>query len=243
MANPRKTAKNLTAAAWMVWILTPFATGGTAEIPGRAPGAELHRDCTTCHALQVVDGHPIGVTAAPGALPLGPGGAIECQTCHDVDADHAAPPYDLDLRLPAARLCAACHARPARESSALFHALAIGRAHNGAEHGPQHARTSIDEDTRRCLTCHDGVTANAAMDADRAASFVHGPRHGSGRSYSQARQRSGLQLRPAHAILPPVRLADGRIGCGSCHSVYSPQPRLLHLPLAGGQLCLACHAM
>jgi len=35
--------------------------------------------------------------------------------------------------------------------------------------------------------------------------------------------------------------AAGRIGCGSCHSVYSGVEKMLSLEPTRGGLCLSCH--
>jgi predicted CXXCH cytochrome family protein len=54
---------------------------------------------------------------------------------------------------------------------------------------------------------------------------------------------SGDHLRPADAVRSDIRLYAGRVGCGSCHSVFARRDRLLVLDNHGSTLCLGCHDM
>jgi predicted CXXCH cytochrome family protein len=40
---------------------------------------------------------------------------------------------------------------------------------------------------------------------------------------------------------PQIRLFDGRLGCGSCHSLYSQQQKKLVMSNQNGKLCIKCH--
>ncbi len=206
------------------------------------PRAVPSASCLVCHMDQKHDGHPIGATVpAPVSLPLGARRTVECTSCHDTGVDHRARGRPVRLRMTVSGLCAECHVTPALEGSARFHAIAMKRAHGPTHSRPPGPTTDLDETSRRCLTCHDGSAARSVISDSTWAATGHQDGHASGTSYRAMQKRFGLQLRPESAIPGPIRLADGRIGCGTCHSPYSNLPKLLQLPLAGSALCKACH--
>ena len=48
-------------------------------------------------------------------------------------------------------------------------------------------------------------------------------------------------LKPTSRLDRRVRLFGSHMGCGSCHSTYSRNSRLLVIPNTGSRLCLTCH--
>ncbi|MGE3171066.1 MAG: cytochrome c3 family protein [Planctomycetota bacterium] len=179
----------------------------------------------------------------PVDLPLGPAATVECWTCHEVDAGHEASGDGARLRRTAAALCTTCHTEPLDEASPRFHAVTLGMAHAPSK-GDAARPTSpepLDHQSRQCLTCHDGAAARATSSADRRAILGHQGSHAAGARYRDARRRPGRQLRPEEQLPAVVQLVDGRVGCASCHSVWSRQPRMLSLPMHGSRLCRACH--
>lgn len=228
----------------VAWLLVAWSAAGgpRGESAGGGHRVVPADDCRACHVAygDAGAGHPIGVRVdRPVGLPLGPGDTVECATCHAVAAGHQGATGGDHLRKPAARLCAVCHGRAADERSALFHAMAMGRAHTESPRPLGNA--AVDGQTRQCLSCHDGSAARSAIGDETGAAVGHQVGHIAGASYREAQRRPSLQLRSELAIPAPVRLIDGKVGCGSCHSAYSHRARMLHLPLQGGALCKACH--
>lgn len=94
------------------------------------------------------------------------------------------------------------------------------------------------------MGCHDGATAGDA-----------GVHAGSRRTDSGVPKEHpiGVVYRSHHDQVDPVTLVDRRrldarvrlfnetVGCGSCHSVYSKQDKLLVMSNQQSRLCLSCH--
>ena len=203
--------------------------------------------------------------AEEAGLPLEGGGLVGCATCHDERAlslDHGSFTGDAGLlRLPAERLCGTCHQGAGASGSVLAHGLFSGRAHYGGLGGLAGRAdvgsdigldTGFDAETRSCLGCHDGSVAGvASVAADSAVQ----PAAGGRRSTVEAEHPIGVRydglgvrslrarsaLRSAASLPAEFRLAEGRLGCGSCHSVYSASPGMLVRSTRHGGLCLGCH--
>jgi len=48
-------------------------------------------------------------------------------------------------------------------------------------------------------------------------------------------------LKPAEMLDERIRLFDSRVGCGTCHSLYSKRAALLVMSNSRSNLCLSCH--
>lgn len=94
------------------------------------------------------------------------------------------------------------------------------------------------------MECHDG---SAGPDAGS-----HPLAFGAGMSETSSEHPVGVFLRETErtrggdfriATNPDerIRLFGGKVGCGSCHSVYSPEPADLVMSNRGSRLCLSCH--
>jgi predicted CXXCH cytochrome family protein len=218
----------LVAAAALTVAAAVTAGGGPPPAHAAAPSGD---GCTACHAAEPGLGHPVNVAPSmvvPAGLPLATG-RVTCLTCHDpaaLDRGGAA------LRSPpaAAGLCAACH-DPLGTGRDQMHATS-GRAHDGS-------------DSAACLACHDG---SVAADVGYRLGPPAGPpswdrlatRHPIG--VPQRPRYPGDTLRSPASLDRRIRLFDGKVECGSCHSVYAGTPGLLVMPNDGSRLCLACHA-
>jgi predicted CXXCH cytochrome family protein len=214
--------------------------------------------CGGCHVPEPGFTHPVGFVpgmTVPDALPLDRGRVV-CTTCHlnGLAADHARARGDHSslLRVPAGALCTACHDLN-RGRRADLHPFALGRAHllwasSGGRTIPREASGSVaamDTETRRCLTCHDGSVARGiggSEDGDSPSA------HGVGRSHpvdvpypTGGRRGPDAGLRPAASLDERIRLFDERVGCGSCHSLFSREEALLVMPNRLSALCLSCH--
>lgn len=227
--------------------------------------------CLACHETSAALSHPMGQVgprsserAVEAGLPLEGGGLVGCATCHDdraLSLDHGVLAGDRGLlRMPSERLCVTCHQGADSSGSALAHGLAAGRAHYGQLGGLAGREnvgsdigldTGFDAETRSCLGCHDGSAAGVAS---VAADSVVQP-WGNRRSSVEAEHPIGVRydgfgvrsprarstLRSAASLPAEFRLVEGRLGCGSCHSVYSGSPGMLVRSTRHGGLCLGCH--
>ncbi|NQU47328.1 MAG: hypothetical protein HQ519_01670 [Planctomycetes bacterium] len=49
------------------------------------------------------------------------------------------------------------------------------------------------------------------------------------------------QYRPVTSLPKEIRLFQGRVGCGSCHTTYGGEKQMLAGDPKRGTLCLSCH--
>jgi predicted CXXCH cytochrome family protein len=182
----------------------------------------------------------------PEGLPL-EGGRVSCTTCHDdqAAAGHASrsPRGEAYLRLDgdAATLCSQCHVAGLRQS---HHGTSPIKAHLQTK-DPFARRTAsgVDEESRLCMSCHDGSAASDAGGKASGHSFGAASDHAIGVRYQSKGMGTPEEMRltPMHQLDHRVRLFDSTVGCGSCHSVYSESRNLLVMSNSGSKLCLACH--
>lgn len=202
--------------------------------------------------------HPVGVVPSsaitiPPDWPLGPGGTIVCTTCHEGEPGTSPEHRVRNPRIQddgPARFCSACHTSPDAERTRAAHWRSVDRAHvrpdvdDGAGWNG-----SIDAESRRCLGCHDGVSAADAIGNGRARTvgFLNGRPNGDhpiGGDYRHAaHRRPDSALRPIQLLPPGIRLPGGRVSCVSCHDLYAGTPILLTVPIEESRLCFACHKM
>jgi predicted CXXCH cytochrome family protein len=210
--------------------------------------------CISCHRLDPLHSHPVEVApsmAVPAELPLEMG-RITCLTCH-LDGGPAAHArssqlHDGMIRSADSRsLCAQCHTSVAATPQAM-HPLALGKAHLKSQSrtgSVSLASQGLDAETRTCMGCHDGMIAREG-EAGMGFAADTSRDHPIGVAYADSRMarglpRSDVPLKPIIGVDPRIRLFDGQIGCGSCHSLYSGQKKLLVMSNLGSKLCLSCH--
>lgn len=204
--------------------------------------------------------HPVGVVpssaiAVPADWPLDAKGAISCLTCHTeirTDRTHEKPKLrDCGPQtIEPPQFCAKCHGGITDGTAGAAHRLALGAAHllPGPSESPM-GGGQLDEQTRRCLSCHDGVSApesanNTPWNGSRGYYSDTRSNHPIGVRYDDpSRPKNLSRLRPAGLLPREVALPDGKVGCVSCHNLYAGQPHLLTVPVRGSELCLTCHDM
>lgn len=218
-------------------------------------GASGSFRCLDCHQIDAVFSHPVGIAPSmhvPAHLPLD-NGRVSCLTCHDATAEGHADPARargpmLRQAAAGASLCAQCH-DPLDRTGPGAHAAGLVRAHlhwpGKAPAGLAGARSALDVESTACMSCHDGTIA-----AD-AGAWILRPRPGAmpmqdhpvGVVYGRVRPASSEfgPLVDASRLDHRIRLFDGVVGCGSCHSVYSPREHLLVKSNLRSDLCLSCH--
>lgn len=237
---------------------------GSAHVdagPFTPPDASSGSRCTSCHSVESAFSHPVGFAPSrslPDLFPL-ENGHMTCATCHDTSdaqrhrsaGSHADPL--LRSGLDGAAFCTQCHASSLGDVSDA-HAQAVSRAHliwpdthrsHAARPAGRADAGALDTESAACMECHDGslasdagsakrgpMLANMAQDHPIGIPYAPDPMHASG---------SGTLI-PFNALDHRVRLFDGSVGCGSCHSVYSPHDHFLVMANDASGLCLSCHA-
>lgn len=102
----------------------------------------------------------------------------------------------------------------------------------------------IDTCSLNCLGCHDGIAATETKTRTAGewvtSSGFNNRSHPIGIDYNKARSRSS-DLKPAAFLPPEIILPEGKVGCESCHNLYSAQPNYLVRSNTGSALCLECH--
>lgn len=219
--------------------------------PGGSPGGT----CVKCHTWDATMSHPIGVAISAErakGLPL-VGGKVTCLTCHDPEkadghqGQKARGRTFLRAEGESKTLCVRCHAS-ASTARVREHGMALGRAHiQGKAAGAAAAVGSgrLDAESTTCTSCHDGTSApDAGSHQSRWGSDDVATDHPVGvKVQSRPRSRTSEEMRfvEVSSIDKRVRLYDRAVGCGSCHSLYSRQDKLLVMSNTGSQLCLKCH--
>lgn len=196
--------------------------------------------CSDCHRNLGLS-HPSGMRPAiaiPEVFPLDWAGRMSCATCHNV---HGETKYLLRSDEAGRGFCYQCHKGT------------IGK--HGGSNQPAHSRSridvrgyemtatggSIDRLSIDCISCHDSILGSGASATVGSGIWNHGNgvSHPIGVSYSKAFNRGGYNHQSK--LNPNLRFFDGKIGCGTCHNIYSKERYNLAMSNDRSGLCLACH--
>jgi len=230
---------------------------GELQVSGGTGPTWTNSNCNGCHTPSSTFSHPVNVIPegkVPDSLPL-QHGKMTCVTCHDdsssqlhAEARRTGDPM-LRGRFSGPAMCAQCHDRSFTDASDA-HAFAAGKAHfvwrsERLRTPPKPlARPRIDAESITCMECHDGSMATqVGFHAGGGDLFQFGSNqeHPIGVAYHPGTGRNRIPLEPWQTLDSRVRLFDGTVGCGSCHSVYSQQRNLLVMSNQKSALCLSCH--
>lgn len=139
-----------------------------------------------------------------------------------------------------------CHVETGGGSSLDMHWRAVTKAHGGNERSSAGV-SAVDDMSRSCLKCHDGVTASDAGHETSRGGGYSGDRsrnHPVGVRYPPSGTRGvEVPLRPASLLPKSIRLPGGKVSCVSCHDVYNRDRHRLSVPIEGSKLCMTCHVM
>lgn len=189
--------------------------------------------------------------AVPDSLPL-ENGRVGCVTCHDEqaldghEARRGVGNPQLRFEAGVGALCTECH-QSSESNRIQGHATGLRRAHleKRSKKSAPASRPSLDSESQICLQCHDGTTApDTVAHAEGRTLTEPGSDHPVGVAYDASRARErGLEASLVNEgkLSSRIRLFDGTVGCGSCHSVYSGTKDLLVMSNFKSGLCLACH--
>lgn len=205
---------------------------------------DIGQTCAHCHQNRAGElSHPLNVIPAmvlPKGMPLAQG-RLSCLTCHYAhpDSEGNRPRTMALLRKPGrgAAFCRNCH-RSEKGTHLIYgtiHVVSSRKSRSGGR---------LDQQSLQCAECHDrhvSIVSKAAgtgrwqpFDPSRA-------NHPVGVSYPRSTSTHPRNYQPAGLLPREIRLYDGKIGCGTCHNIYSKEKKMLVLDNSGSHLCLSCH--
>ena len=224
---------------------------------------DIQRSCTLagCHEWDPSMNHPVGIRPSgpvPAGVVLDAASKITCLSCHAMpakpsDATGSGTSRRRLFTPEGFNSCGSCHATMPVSKGNGSHWRFSARAHLGsriaagksASESPAQRFSSVDEESRSCLNCHETITAVVPPEGEtrqqKQIRFQRMSDHPIGMNY---RQKAGEDIRNFKIpIANPdrVRLFEGRVGCGSCHSLYSERPSHLVAEYRNGILCRNCH--
>ena len=202
------------------------------------------RICISCHPGIVGSmSHPVDITPSnllPSDLPL-VNDRLSCLTCHVVH------PTSLRANLfrrsllrrsgRGAQFCTACHRRETNDHTLFEKAHPLSRPNSDRQ-------LALDAYTLQCAQCHDRHLRprRAEVGSGRWRRSANGPgRHPVGVVLADVAAKKPKSFNPPAFLSEQMRLYDGQIGCGTCHSAYSKEKNMLVTDNRAGGLCLQCH--
>jgi hypothetical protein len=216
---------------------------------------EVNQACgiPACHDVSSPVSHPIGVIAderSSTELPLSDMGQITCITCHDELYNY----HDNYLRQTSSGdICASCHYGKGNSTMERAHWQFTYEAHLGNKNSGIFEETEtaggLDIESYTCLSCHDDMTVVIPGENESAYEKVQRwnkmKNHAIGMDYSRKALRKSYYFNNPLTLDESIRLFNGRVGCGSCHNLYSKNKNGLAIPTnsrgGNGQLCRQCH--
>jgi predicted CXXCH cytochrome family protein len=197
--------------------------------------------CESCHSeMRRLQSHPSEIYPSrpiPIDLPL-TDGKMTCLTCHYVHPKKkmrlVENRYFLRRLSRGIYFCSICH-----EFDDKRH-IVLTNVHRSSFEELD-STTRIDKISLTCIECHDSHISKS--DALRAGVWRHSSslNHPIGLSYSKVTLKRLREFRPEGVLHRKMKLFDGKIGCGTCHSIYSQEKNMLVMDNSGSRLCLECH--
>lgn len=208
--------------------------------------------CKNCHTqITLKSSHPADIypeaTTIPPDLPL-KNGMIACTTCHNIHGEYqnafGEKAYFLRRPYTGREFCISCHKQGLSLES---HADTINVAHMGSRFKVTNPSEPLDPISMECISCHGGVVGKAATFEVGSGIWTHDNQmytHPIGVNYERSRiENIELRLKPIYLIDKRIKFFDGKVGCGSCHDVYSKGQRSLVMSNKGSKLCTSCHEL
>jgi predicted CXXCH cytochrome family protein len=214
--------------------------------PSRLAGT-VKELCLKCHSEGMVNfSHPVEVmpqlSRIPPDFPLRDG-KITCNTCHNIHSGKRSlfGRKTYFLRRPNADMrffCSSCHEEDPQNPG---HLVLPMTAHIGRNFMVTDPAEPLDPLTIQCISCHDETIASGAdyKIGEGVWNHIYGP-HPIGADYREARMR-GSGLTPVSRLDGRIRLFAGKIGCGTCHDMYSKHSSDLVMSNQESRLCSSCH--
>ncbi len=199
--------------------------------------------CQMCHTEYAKTlSHPTSfypTIPIPDDMPLTEG-RLTCTTCHYVHPDDNALLMKghnfLRRQTRGMIFCSACH-----EISEKRH-IVFENVHAG-QYEETDRSTRIDRMSLECITCHDRhiEEPRTSLGAGNWKHFKKEFNHAIGIPYDNLMRKNRSRVRPAAMLKKEITLYDGKIGCGTCHNVYSKERAMLIMDNRNSSLCFECH--
>jgi predicted CXXCH cytochrome family protein len=199
--------------------------------------------CSNCHTdIKETQSHPTDLyptMTIPKDMPL-TDGMLTCITCHFVHPDEESlfrkKDYFLRRFARGPLFCDICHMLDERG-----HVISQ-KIHTGSftETDPS---VRLDKVSLECIQCHDNYINESSrnLGAGRWDHFGSKITHPIGVSYMEASMKKMRDYRGESMLRKEIRLFNGKLGCGTCHNIYSKIPKMLVMDNAGSRLCRECH--
>lgn len=202
----------------------------------------LTNACEDCHRnVKETQSHPTDVYATipvPKDMPL-TDGMLTCITCHYVHPKKGKQliekHYLLRRLVRGPLFCSICH-----ELNEKRHVV-VENIHPGSFKVTDR-KMSIDRISLECIECHDTYFKDQ-KDLIGAGTWKHSNKmsHPIGIRYEEVSTKKMNDYRPVSMLRKEVALFEGKIGCGTCHSIYSSNRAMLVMDNYRSRLCLECH--
>ena len=216
--------------------------------------------CVSCHADNVERSHPsdiVPVKTLPAQYPLFKGKMV-CVTCHFPHRRQASEtdiasgpglntvdpgPYLLRADTAGKVFCFSCHQGSFVSEEIDSHAVSYKKAHTRSIDYDK--KELIDDNSRECLSCHDGTLSTEAGAQVRGLSWEHnkniGLSHPIGVDYESVYMSKPREYHPPERLDNRIVLVNGKIACETCHNHYSRFKKHLVMENIKSRLCLSCH--
>lgn len=201
--------------------------------------------CYKCHIMNKEKSHPVNIKpdkAIPLTMHLDKNGQMTCVTCHDVHKeDKTQNKAELSGLLwghvQGKAFCLLCH-NDSKQDATWRHQTAIQYAHPAGKLTETSSGSILDKTSTECLSCHDGTISKFPQVEVRQGVWQHGigMSHPIGVDYPRSEE-----FTYAEALPKQIQLFDGKLGCLSCHDIYSKEANMLVMDNRKSKLCLTCH--
>lgn len=199
--------------------------------------------CKECHPQRDKEfSHPSGVKPSftlPQDMQLDWAGKMTCATCHHI---HGTGKYLLASAKTGKAFCVYCHKETLLAKGKYGHEAVSSQLHQ-PRYETSDLNRPLDAESQECLGCHDyGQVARKSGNIG-AGVWNHGDAAGFSHPVGVDYQASAKkrEYKVINALNKRIRLFNGRLGCGSCHSLYSKLPKNLVVSNKNSALCLECH--
>jgi predicted CXXCH cytochrome family protein len=217
---------------------------------------DIETVCIRCHTeVRLSMSHPTAVRPSfslPADMYLDWKGELTCTTCHYMHQDPAVP-YGagnnkfLRRNSEGRAFCLECHQHDFLSNRSMGHALAQETAHFTPVPEWSDGEQLLAGSSESCLSCHDGSLAPVAQTQGpssgiwRHIGYSGRNSHPIGISYQLAFKKKKYGYKASGDLPPSIQLPGGKVGCVSCHNIYSKNDHLLVMSNEGSRLCLTCH--
>ena len=200
--------------------------------------------CKKCHSdITSMSSHPSDIypvsTRIPQDLPLH-SGMITCNTCHNIHRERFLTSGEKTYFLRRSKIgrafCISCHTVKPEG-----HIDTVVAAHSGKKYKVTDQSRTIDPVSMECIGCHDGIQGSNVEHRLGPGIWRHESySHPISVDYNSSRMK-GKKLKPISMVDRRIRFFNGRIGCGTCHDLYSKIPKKLVMSNDRSKLCFECH--